>query len=390
MTAARRLVKSPDPDGPALPEPAVPPFAVRFSEAVICEFTAACEQIARSGTLTLGSRTTRLEALVADLAGTADAVAVTSGTTALELAFEGLGLKHDLILIPTNTSPATAAAAVRAGHRIGFYDAGAWATAGQVEAALDRHRQAGAVVVVHIGGFVSPEMPAITRLCRSRGVLLVEDAAHALGAGHGGHPAGSFGDAAAFSFFPTKVVTTAEGGVVTTPHPEAADAVRRLRNQGLLHGRATLIGGSYRLSEFSAALGEAQLNHRDEWLKGQAAVFDRYRAALGGTPFATVLEVPDGGRASGYKFIAMAAAPETREELRAHLARRGISLAGGVYESLLHDDPRFRPYASPGPGLFPAAQDFAARHFCLPAWPGLTRLEQDRVIAALDGFRASP
>jgi dTDP-4-amino-4,6-dideoxygalactose transaminase len=219
---------------------------------------------------------------------------------------------------------------------------------------------------------------------------MVEDAAHALGAGHGGHPAGSFGDAAAFSFFPTKVVTTAEGGVVTTPHPEAADAVRRLRNQGLLHGRATLIGGSYRLSEFSAALGEAQLNHRDEWLKGQAAVFDRYRAVLGGTPFATALEVPDGGRASGYKFIAMAATPQTREELRAHLAQRGISLAGGVYESLLHDDPRFRPYASPGPGLFPAAQDFAARHFCLPAWPGLTRLEQDRVIAALDGFRASP
>jgi dTDP-4-amino-4,6-dideoxygalactose transaminase len=368
----------------------VPPFAVRFSDAVVSEFTAACEQIARSGTLTLGPRTIRFEALVAGLAGTADAVAVTSGTTALELAFEGLGLKNDLILVPTNTSPATAAAAVRAGHSIGFYDAGAWATTGQVEAALDRHRRAGAVVVVHIGGFVSPEMPAIARLCRSRGVLLVEDAAHALGAGHDGRPAGSFGDAAAFSFFPTKVVTTAEGGVVTTPHPEAADAVRRLRNQGQLHGRATLIGGSYRLSEFNAALGEAQLNHRSEWLKGQTAVFDRYRATLTGTPFATVLEVPDGGRASGYKFIAIAAAPQTREELRTHLARRGISLAGGVYESLLHDDPRFRRYASPEPGLFPAAQDFAARHFCLPAWPGLTRREQDRVITALGSFRASP
>jgi dTDP-4-amino-4,6-dideoxygalactose transaminase len=390
MTAARRPVESPEPGGPAAAEPAVPPFAVRFSEAVIREFTAACEQVARSGTLTLGPRTARFEALVAGLAGTADAVAVTSGTTALELAFEGLGLKNDLVLIPANTSPATAAAAVRAGHRVGFYDAGAWATAAQVEAALDRYRQAGAVVVVHIGGFVSPEMPAIARLCRSRGVLLVEDAAHALGAGHGGRPAGSFGDAAAFSFFPTKVVTTAEGGVVTTTHPEAADAVRRLRNQGQLHGSATLIGGSYRLSEFSAALGEAQLNHRDEWLKGQAAVFDRYRAALDGAWFATVLGVPDGGRASGYKFIAMAATPQAREELRAHLARRGVSLAGGVYESLLHDDPRFRPHAAPGQGLFPAARDFVARHFCLPAWPGLTLQEQERVTAALDSFRASP
>jgi perosamine synthetase len=390
LDTVRRPVKSPDLDGPGLPAPAVPPFAVRFSEAVIGEFSAACEQIARSGTLTLGPHTARFEALVADLAGTADAVAVTSGTTALELAFEGLGLKHDLILIPTNTSPATASAAVRAGHRVGFYDAGAWATAGQVEAALDVHRQAGAIVVVHIGGFVSPEMPAITRLCSSRGVLLVEDAAHALGAGHGGRPAGAFGDAAAFSFFPTKVVTTAEGGVVTAPRPEVADAVRRLRNQGQLHGNTMLTGGSFRLSEFNAALGVAQLNHRDEWLTGQAAVFDRYRAALGGSPFAAVQEVPGGGRASGYKFIALAATPQIREELRAHLARRGVSLAGGVYETLLHDDPRFRRYLPPEPGLFPAARDFAARHFCLPAWPGLTRGEQDRVIAALGSFRASP
>jgi dTDP-4-amino-4,6-dideoxygalactose transaminase len=340
--------------------------------------------------LTLGPRTAQFEALVAGLAGTADAVAVTSGTTALELAFEGLGLKNDLVLIPVNTCPATAAAAVRAGHRLGFYDAGAWATAGQVEAALDAHRQAGAVVVVHIGGFVSPEMPAITRLCGSRGVLLVEDAAHALGAGHAGRPAGSFGDAAAFSFFPTKVVTTAEGGAVTTPRPEVADTVRRLRNHGQLHGTATLIGGSYRLSEFSAALGEAQLNHRGEWLKGQASVFGRYRAALDGLSFATVLEVPGGSEASGYKFIALATTRETREELRACLARHGVSLAGGVYENLLHDDPRFRPHASSEPGPFPAAQDFAARHFCLPAWPGLSRQEQDRVTAALGTFRPPP
>jgi perosamine synthetase len=246
------------------------------------------------------------------------------------------------------------------------------------------------VVVVHVGGFVSPEMPAIARLCSSRGVLLVEDAAHALGAGCGGRPAGSFGDAAAFSFFPTKVVTTAEGGAVTTPRPEVADAVRRLRNQGQLNGRATLIGGSCRLSEFSAALGEAQLNHRDEWRNGQAAVFTRYRAALDGASYAAELEVPDGGRASGYKFIALAATRETREELRAYLARHGVSLAGGVYETLLHDDPRFRPHASPGPGSFPAAQDFAARHFCLPAWPGLTQQEQNRVTAALGTFRPSP
>jgi dTDP-4-amino-4,6-dideoxygalactose transaminase len=363
----------------------VPPFAVRFSETVIREFTSACEEIARSGVLTLGRHTARFEELIAGLAGTSAAVAVISGTTALELVFEALGLKHDLILIPANTSPATAAAAVRAGHRIRFYDAGLWATAGQVEAALDG--QVGAVVLVHTGGFVSPEISAIAQLCRARGALLIEDAAHAHGASHDGRLAGSFGDAAAFSFFPTKVITTAEGGAVTTARPEVADAVRRLRNQGQLNGRAELIGGSFRLSEFSAALGTAQLNHRAEWLSAQMAVFARYQAALDRLSFAAAAPVPQGGRVSGYKFIAIADSPATREKLRAHLEGRGVRLAGGVYKDLLYDDPRFRPHAAPGAGDFPAARDFAGRHFCLPAWPGLIREELDAVTAALGSFR---
>ena len=245
--------------------------------------------------------------------------------------------------------------------------------------------------MVHIGGFVSPEMPAITRLCGSRGVLLIEDAAHALGAGHGGRPAGSFGDAAAFSFFPTKVVTTAEGGVVTTPHPETADAVRRLRNQGQLHGNATLIGGSGRAQRVQRGPGRSPAEPPRRMAEGPGGGL---RPVPGRARREPVRDGPGGPRRGPGKRLQVhrpgGDTAEIREELRGHLARHGVSLAGGVYESLLHDDSRFRRYVSPEPGLFPAAVDFAARHFCLPAWPGLTRPEQDRVIAALDSFRASP
>jgi perosamine synthetase len=358
----------------------VPPFALRFSEPVIRQFKAACEEIVRSGILTLGAHTIRFEALIAEMAGVADAVAVTSGTTALGLAFEALGLKNSLILIPANTNAATAAAAVRGGHRVRFYDAGLWATAAQVEAALDD--QVAAVVIVHIGGFVSPEARAIRQLCRAGGIVLVEDAAHAHGAAHGA-PAGSFGDAAAFSFFPTKVVTTAEGGVVATSRPDVAETVRRLRNQGQ---GSELIGGSYRLSEFSAALGVAQMDHLADWVSGQSAVFARYTAALSGVSGAVPVPVPAGGQVSGYKFVAIAESPGVREKLRAHMLSRGVRLAGGVYETLLTDDRRFLPYTCPGPCNFPAAGDFAARHFCLPAWPALTEPELDLVTSALGSF----
>lgn len=362
----------------------VPPFALEFSDDVVREFTAACTEIARSGVLTLGTYTTRFESQVAALAGSPHAVAVTSGTTALELTFEALGLNRGVILIPTNTNAATAAAAVRAGHRIRFYDTGLWATVGEISEAFDD--AVDAVVLVHIGGFVSPEVEAIAQFCRERGVRLIEDAAHAHGSAHGGRPAGSFGDAAAFSFFPTKVVTTAEGGVVTTADPKVADAVRRLRNQGQLNGSTELVGGSYRLSEFGAALGAVQLNHRDEWLAAQWSIFDRYRDAVNGLSFATVAPIPETGQISGYKFIALAATPDIREGLRAYLEERGIKLAGGVYEKLLHEDARFRDYTADCAADFSVARDFADRHFCLPAWPGLSDTHVDLVIAALETF----
>lgn len=362
----------------------IPPYALEFAPEVVEEFVEACRGIVERGTLTLGEHTAAFESGMVDLTGARHAVSVTSGTAALELIFKGLGLTGAEILVPTNTNAATAAAVVNTTNVPRFYDAGLTATCDAVAAALTEDTRA--VVVVHIGGHVSPEIAAISQLCRDRDIPLVEDAAHAHGSALGGRAAGAWGRAAAFSFFPTKVVTTAEGGVVTTDDDVLAAAVRRLRNQGKEGGTMVSVGGSFRLSEFSAALGAAQLRHLGGWTSAQQDHFAAYDAVLDDLPWAERPHRPDGDVISGYKFIALAQDQQTRRELAAHLAARGISLAGGVYDELLHDMRIFAPYARQGAEAYPMAEDFAGRHFCLPAWPALAEADRRRVEDALRAF----
>lgn len=161
-----------------------------------------------------GANNEDLEQAFASLTGAEFAVAVSSGTAALEIAFRCLDLTGKMVLLPANTNYATAEAALRAGCHIILYDAGLYASCEAIKAAWVPG--VAAVVVVHIGGYLSPGLPEIVDFCDISGVKLVEDASHAHGARLGGLAAGTFGEVAAFSMFATKVVTTGEGGILTT------------------------------------------------------------------------------------------------------------------------------------------------------------------------------
>ena len=164
------------------------------------------------------------------------ALAVSSGTDALEAILRGLSVSGRKVLVPTNTFAATAFAVIRAGGQPVLVDMDPRTLApspGQVELALDQDAgDIAAFVLVHIGGFIGDATKELADLCGSRGVALVEDAAHAHGSLYQGDAPGTWSAGAAYSFFATKVMTSAEGGMVVTNREDIASSVRSYRDQG--------------------------------------------------------------------------------------------------------------------------------------------------------------
>ncbi|NKY37238.1 aminotransferase DegT [Nocardia speluncae] len=357
------------------------PFAAALPEAEVRVALAAIEEILRSGNLVLGRHTETFEAAVAAMAGTHHAVAVNSGSTALEIIFRSLEVSGRAVLVPTNTNYATAAAAGNAGARVQLYDSGLYPDLDDIAARLTP--DVAAVVVVHIGGYLSPDLPELARICAHAGVPLIEDAAHAHGAHQAGTPAGGFGLAAAWSFFATKVITTGgEGGALTTNDPDVAAFARRARNQGKDdNGRHIIAGNSWRMTEIGAAIGSAQLEHLTRDVDARREVIDRYAAELA-SPGLTFPTVAPQGQVSGHKCVTLLGEGIDRTAFRAAVAEHGVALARGVYEQPLHGQPVFA--ALNVTDAFPSADDFADRHLCLPLWRSMDNETIEQVITAVE------
>lgn len=360
--------------------PPIPPFIAEFTDEEIAATTDAVAQIMRSGQLILGPHTEAFETSMADLAGVRYAVAVNSGSTALEIIFRSLDVRGRTVLVPTNTNFATAAAALYAGAHVRLYDGGLYPDTADIARTLTP--DVASVVVVHIGGYLSPDLPAITGLCEQRSVPLIEDAAHAHGSTLHGRAAGGIGWASAFSFYPTKVITCGEGGMITTNDRGLYEAARRYRDQGKsLDGREHIVmGNSWRMTEAGAALGMAQMQSFGRDLDRRRAVIDRYRAALHG-PALALPAIDAGSRVSGHKCIAMLAPGINRTALRNAVADAGVQLGRGVYELPLHRQPVFA-HLNVARGFW-LAHDFADRHICLPLWRHMDDVTVGRVVEAV-------
>jgi perosamine synthetase len=333
--------------------------------------------------LTLGPFVERFEQAFAGQHGNLLATATNSGTTALEAILAGLGVRGGEVIVPTNTFAATAFAVLHAGARPVFADIGADLTLDPADAARRITRDTRAVVTVHIGGLISPATLDLVELCRDRDIPLVEDAAHAHGSTLHDRTAGSFGLAAAFSFFSTKVITAGEGGMVLTSDRHLHDAVRLMRDQGKVGGGNyhEVVGSNWRLTELQAMLGLTQVRHLPEFVARRQEIAERYRTKLSGVPGLETVAVPDGARPNFYKLIALVDGVEP-DVLKAELrALHHVSLGGYVYEVPLHQQPAFRDLAD---GALPVAEDLCRRHICPPIYPSLTDEQIDHVIAAID------
>ncbi|MBM3671548.1 MAG: DegT/DnrJ/EryC1/StrS family aminotransferase [Actinobacteria bacterium] len=369
----------------------IPPARVVFSDADRSEIAGYVDEALRTGSLTLGPRTIELEREFAERHGVAHAIAVSSGTSAIEIALRILGVAGREILVPANTFFATAAAVMHAGGQPRFADVSADTlslSAETTRAALTD--DTAGVVLVHIGGLVSPEVEEIRALCDERGIFLLEDAAHAHGAAYRNRSAGTFGAMGCFSFYPTKVITSGEGGMIVTDDESVADEARIYRDQGkagFFGGAHVRLGAAWRMSELHAAVGLVHTRRLDQFLAVRRRVAARYDAALHGSGTVEPLLPAEGCEHAYYKYPAMLAPVIDRDSFKKRLAEEhGIGMSGEVYARPLHHEPVFANIAQV---LLPVAEDVCARHVCLPLHSDMTDDEADAVIDAINAVARS-
>jgi perosamine synthetase len=370
--------------------PRIPAARIVFSPQDRQEILRMIDQSLRDGSLTLGPRTREFEDAFALRHTVPHAIAVSSGTSALEIILRSLAVKGREVVIPTNTFFATAAAVVHAEGipRLADISPETLALSPEtLEAALTP--RTAVVVIVHIGGYITPDIDAIRSICDRRGIVLVEDAAHAHGASFDGRTAGTFGHAAAFSFYPTKVMTSGEGGMITTGDEKLRDEAIIYRDQGkagFLGGDHVRMGYAWRMSELHAAVGLVHLSHLDEAIATRRRVAARYDRALATLSGCQPLSIPPASISNFYKYVALLDPGIDRAELKREISEStGVSLSGEVYASPLHRQPIF---ADLDGDAFPVADDVCARHICLPVHSDMTDDEADYVVESLSSVLA--
>ncbi len=362
----------------------VPPARISFPPEDRIAILERIDNALATGQLTLGPIGAELETAFAARHGTRHAVAVNSGTAALEIILRAIGVAGREVVVPANTFFATAAAAVHAGARLRFVDCDPQTMAiDPVDLASCLGADTAAVIVVHIGGLVTPAIDELASLCAGAGVHLVEDAAHAHGSAYGGRSAGTFGTAAAFSFYPTKVIAGGEGGIIVTNDEDIAEEARVYRDQGKgsFHANVhTRMGANRRMSEPHAAIVLSQLARLDEFIAQRQVVARRYDAALAALDVAT-LTFPADAHCNFYKYVAFLPDDVDRTLFKQHLRTEyDIGLSGEVYDTPLHQQPVFATYAD---RPLPGAELLCARHVCLPLYPTLDENDADYVVESL-------
>jgi dTDP-4-amino-4,6-dideoxygalactose transaminase len=270
--------------------------------------------------------------------GVSSCVAVSSGTTALELILQALGAAGRTVLVPANTNFATYIAARRAGATVRLVDVDP-ATLSPIPDIIERALgpDVAAVVLVHMGGLICPHIREIAELCGRAGAHLVENAAHAHGSRLDGRHAGTFGVAAAFSFFATKVLPTGEGGMVVTADPERVGVLRNLGKTQTWVSVHTEMGGNARMHEFAGVLGLRQLPRLDSYVAHRRQLTEFYLRAFADSPGFRLIE--SWHPVSGYKVVGYLADGVSRADVKRQMLARGVQLAGEIYEVPLHRQP---------------------------------------------------
>lgn len=364
----------------------------------------AVERVLRGKWLSMGPEVESFESEFAAMQGARHAIAVSSATAALHLAFLAAGIgAGDEVIQPALNFVASANMTVACGARPVFAD-----VVSLSEPTIDPADVAGlitaktrAVIAMHYGGNVC-RMAELQALCSERRLLLIEDACHAVGTSYHGEPgqaahgkmAGSIGDVGCFSFFANKNMVTGEGGMVVTDRDDFAGRIRLLRSHGMTcltwqrhtgHARSYEVvanGYNYRLDELHAALGRVQLaklqrnnERRRKLLYSYRRAFDELEGWL--MPFGTAIDF-----SAGHLMVAIAPTTEAREQAAERLKRAGIQ--SSLHYPCVAD---FKAFSGLDNRPLPVTRDFVSRAITLPLYPDMADDGPDKLCEVI-GLRS--
>ncbi len=356
-------------------------------EAIRPELDAAIDRVLRRGWFLLGPETEAFEQAFAAYHGPEfQCAGVGSGTDALRIGLQALGVKTgDEVLVVANAGVPPVAAVVAAGARPAFCDVDPDT---QTLDAAEIERRAGprarAVLVVHLYGRTA-NMEDVLAQARSRGLVVLEDCAQAHGARRQGRLAGVWGDAAAFSFYPTKNLgALGDGGALLTANPEVAERARLLRNYGWRQQYLSeLHATNSRLDDVQAAILAAKLPHLDGWNSARRRLATLYREALAGVDGIILPAEPEDESEHVYHLFVVRV-PARREKLRAFLAERGVG-SGVHYPHPVHLQAPYVEFG-PGPGSLPHTEHLAREVLSLPLYPELSPADTAYVAEQVKAF----
>ena len=348
-------------------------------------------EVLRGEWLTTGPKVGEFERSIAAIAGTRDATVVSSGTAALHAAYAAIGVgPGDEVVTTPLTFVATAATAMAQGATIVFADVqddtGNLDPDAVAAVVTDRTR---VVAAVDYGGHPA-ELDELLAVAHGTGALLLEDAAHSIGSIYRGKPVGSIADVTTFSFFPTKNLTSGEGGAVASPDAALVERARRFRAHGLVRDRAEQrmpdegpwhqevhhIGLNYRLPDVLCALGASQLARLDDFKRRRTAIFDRYIAGLADVAGLRLPARNDDVDPMWHLFPVRVPADRRRATFE-FLRKNDVLVQVNYLPAYWH--PAFEDLGYQR-GQCPVAEQYYREEISLPIYADLSSDDQDRVI----------
>src|SRR3989442_284279 len=339
-----------------------------------------------SGMLVAGRQVAEFEQAFARYLGVPEAVATSSGTTALEVALEAAGVgKGDAVVTTPFTIVATSNAILHVDARPVFVDVDPRTCNIDPQAVADavRREKARAILCVHLYGLPC-DMGALAQIAEQADAVLIEDCAQAHGAKFRGRPVGGFGRASIFSFYPSKNITTGEGGMIVTGDPGVAARARVLVNVGQSTGEDytyETIGYNYRMTNIAGAIGLAQLPRLDGWNEVRRAHAARFTTAFAALDW-MMPPVEPAGYFHVYNQYTIRI-PDRRQRFLSYLAEHRIGHRV-YYPHLVPHSPAYRRLGFGG--SYPVAEQLADQDLSLPVDPSLSDDDMDRIIDAVTRF----